>query len=104
MSKNTIHAVASTAAVLWALAAQAQNADPRQFVFYTALTNDFVVNTNGLSKPTDLIGMVDGKWIDSAAGNQATQPYKRLEVPPYPWLPNQDLTNALRYLSITRPS
>lgn len=32
-----------------------------------------------------LIGMVDAKWVDSAAGNQATQPYKRLQVPPYPW-------------------
>jgi hypothetical protein len=87
MSNNKILHLASAAAVLWAIATHAQGNDPRRIAFYTALTNAFIVSTNGAVEATDLIQMVDGKWIDSAAGNQATQPYKRLEVPMYPWGP-----------------
>src|SRR5512135_2800041 len=85
MTKGRLCLFASAAAVLLAAATPARAGDPRSFTFYRALTNDFLVNTNGITKPADMIGMVDAKWIDSAAGNQATQPYKRLRVPPYPW-------------------
>jgi hypothetical protein len=85
VSKNKIHLVASAAAVLWIIATPVLADDPRWFAFYRALTNEFIVNTNGITTPADMIRMVDEKWIDSAAGNQATQPYKRLRVPPYPW-------------------
>ena len=61
--------------------------DPRRLAFCAALTNEFIVSTSGKTEATDLIQMVDEKWIDSAAGNQATQPYKRLEVPMHPWGP-----------------
>ena len=90
MTKSKIRWIASAAVVVWAIAAHAQGDDPRRLAFYTALTNDFIVSTNGTTKPIDLIRMVDEKWIDSAAGNQATQPYKRFQVPIYPSLPDQD--------------
>lgn len=93
MTKSKTQWIASAALMLWAVAAHAQGDDPRRFAFYTALTNDFVLNTNGITNPADLIQMVDDKWIDSAAGNQATQPYKRLKVPPYPGLLDEILTN-----------
>jgi hypothetical protein len=96
MTKSKIRWIASAAVVVWAIAAHAQGDDPRRLAFYTALTNDFIVSTNGTTKPTDLIRMVDEKWIDSAAGNQATQPYKRLQVPIYPWLPDQDPQDMFR--------
>lgn len=95
MIKKKILWVVSSAAVLWAIATFAQAEDPRKLAFYAALTNEFIVSTNGKTQPADLIQMVNDKWIDSAAGNQATQPYKRLLVPPYPWLPNEIHTNAL---------
>jgi hypothetical protein len=85
MSKNKSHLVVSAAAVQWTIATPVLADDPRWFAFYRALTNEFIVNTNGNTTPADMIRMVDEKWIDSAAGNQATQPYKRLRVPPYPW-------------------
>ena len=68
MSKNTFHWVASAAAVLWTIATPVLADDSRWFAFYRALTNEFIVNTNGITAPTDLIRMVDEKWIDSAAG------------------------------------
>jgi hypothetical protein len=57
--------------------------DARLAAFYAALTNVFVVNT-GATEVADLVAMVDQHKIDSANGNQATQPYKRFRVPVYP--------------------
>ena len=87
MIKLTIRSFASAGVVLWAIATHAQPDDARRSAFCAALTNEFIVSTSGKTEATDLIQMVDEKWIDSAAGNQATQPYKRLEVPMHPWGP-----------------
>jgi hypothetical protein len=113
MSKNKFRWVASAALVLWATSGPVRGDDSRWFDFYRALTNDFIVQTNGITSPTDLIRMVDEKWMDSAAGNQATQPYKRLQVPSYPWGANEYDTNfnmfrlrpdeAVLYLGPTPP-
>jgi hypothetical protein len=95
MKCSTVLGITMAAVAMGAWSAPAQGTDPRRQAFCDALATDFLVNTNGTTNPTDLIRMVDEKWIDSAAGNQATQPYKRFQVPPYPWLPNEDRTNTM---------
>jgi hypothetical protein len=103
MSKTKIRWFIIAASVLWTIASHAQSDNLRQLAFYTALTNEFIVSTNGATEATDLIQMVNERWIDSAAGNQATQPYKRLQVPMYPWLPHEDPTNYVQDMFRLRP-
>lgn len=102
-TKRTTRWIAGAGVVLWAIAAHAQGDDLRRGAFYAALTNDFVVNTNGAIGPTDLIRMVDEKWIDSAAGNQATQPYKRFMVPPHPLGPKENPVDLALNMFRLRP-
>jgi hypothetical protein len=79
---NTIQStlLVSTLMVLSGSLNAASGADARPGAFYAALTNaSFLVNT-GSTVLVDAIGMVDEHKVDSAAGNQATQPYKRVSV------------------------
>jgi len=83
---NTIQStlLVSTLMFLLGTLSRTLGADARLDAFYAALTNaSFVVNS-GSTVLVDAIGMVDEHKVDSAAGNQATQPYKRFEIPVYP--------------------
>ena len=81
--KSKIYYIAGTVVLLCATAGQAQE-DSRLTAFRAALADDFVVSTNGTTRIVDFIKIVDDHKTDSAAGNQANQPYKRLQVPVFP--------------------
>jgi hypothetical protein len=82
--RRSIYWLGCALVILLTRADAAQTEDPRLTAFRAALAQDYIVSTNGTLQIADLIQMVDNHKLDSAGGNQATQPYVRMQVPRYP--------------------
>lgn len=95
MKTGTLGWLGVSVALLLGVRLQAQTEDPRLGTFRAALADQFIVNTNGGLRKADLISMVNRHLMDSAAGNQATQPYMRLQVPAHPLHEEDPATNSV---------